>query len=104
MTNDLSNNVEVGPLEQWCVPIVVPHQLEPIMGSGPKDRKVPKEIDDVSTFINLQVSINLIISIVPVSGCLISPLHGGSCHRTHPADTPSPPPSSIDVKLREPRM
>jgi hypothetical protein len=43
----------------------------------PKDRKVLKEIDDVSKFINLQVSINLITTIVPVSGCLLSPWHQG---------------------------
>jgi formate-dependent phosphoribosylglycinamide formyltransferase (GAR transformylase) len=50
--------MEDSSLQQWCVSMVVPHQLKPIMGSGPKDRKVLKEIDDVSNFINLKVSIN----------------------------------------------
>jgi hypothetical protein len=68
------------------------------MGSSSKDQKVLKEIDDVSNFINLQVSINLISSIVLVSGCLLSPWHGGSCRRTRPAaGTLVPPPSYIDV-------
>jgi hypothetical protein len=50
--------MEDSSLQQWCVSMVVPHQLKPIMGSGPKDRKVLKEIDDDSNFINLKVSIN----------------------------------------------
>jgi hypothetical protein len=41
-TNDLGKNMEVGPLQQWCVSIVIPHHLEPIMGSELKDRKVLK--------------------------------------------------------------
>jgi hypothetical protein len=58
MTNELGDNMEANSLQQWCVSMAVLHQLKPIMGSGPKDRKVLKEIDDVSNYINLKVSIN----------------------------------------------
>jgi formate-dependent phosphoribosylglycinamide formyltransferase (GAR transformylase) len=51
----MGDNMEASSLQQCCVSMVVPHQLKPIMGSGPKDRKVLKEIDDISNFINYQL-------------------------------------------------